>query len=166
MNVLIHDLKNFNKEIVLDDAKNDTVIISDNGGIRPCICCFGCWVKTPGQCVIDDGYNNLGVLLSRCSRLVIISECFYGAYSPFVQNVLNRSVPYLLPYFKIKNGETHHKNRYDNPYVLTVHFYGRIGGKEKETAHKLVRANGINMCAQKTEVYIHDDADEIQGVLR
>ena len=30
-------------------------VISDDGTIRPCIGCFGCWVKTPGQCVIHDG---------------------------------------------------------------------------------------------------------------
>jgi cation transport regulator ChaB len=70
-----------------------------------------------------------------------------------VQNVLNRSVPYLLPYFKTKKGETHHKNRYDNAFVLAVHFYGKPNEKERETARRLVQANGVNFSAQKTEVY-------------
>jgi multimeric flavodoxin WrbA len=165
MNLLIHDLRNFEQDVLIPNARDDTVIIADNGGIHPCMCCFGCWVKTPGQCVIKDGYDNLGLLHGRASRLIIISRCFYGSYSPFVHNVLDRSVPYLLPYFVTKNGETHHKRRYDNAITLTVHFYGAIPEKEKETARKLVAANGLNHSARQAEVYFYDSPDNIQGLV-
>ncbi|MDR2193321.1 MAG: flavodoxin family protein [Treponema sp.] len=165
MNILIHDLKEFNQDILIKSSQNDTVIITDNGKIHPCICCFGCWIKTPGQCVIKDGYDNMGFLHARCSHLIIISQCFHGSYSPFVHNVLDRSIPYLLPYFSTKNGETHHRFRYDNQIVLKVHFYGDISDREKETAGKLVQANGVNHHAQETEVYFYDKAKDIQGVL-
>jgi hypothetical protein len=71
----------------------------------------------------------------------------------------------LLPYFSTKNGETHHRFRYDNKIVLKVHFYGDLSDKEKATARKLVQANGVNHHAQKTEVYFYDKAKDIQGVL-
>jgi multimeric flavodoxin WrbA len=165
MNLLIHDLQNFKQDVVIKNARDDTVIIADNGGIHPCMCCFGCWIKTPGQCVIKDGYDNLGILHGQASRLIIISRCFYGSYSPFVHNVLDRSVPYLLPYFVTKNGETRHKRRYDNAVTLTVHFYGAISEKEKETARKLAAANGVNHYARQTEVYFYDGPDDIRGVV-
>lgn len=165
MNILIHDLKYFDETIVLQSGQKDTVIISDNGKIHPCICCFGCWIKTPGQCVIKDGYDNMGLLHSKCGRIIIMSQCFYGSYSPFVHNVLDRSLPYLLPYFETKNSETHHTCRYDNKSIITVYFYGKISDKEKETAKKLVQANGINHHAKKTEVYFYDSPNEIQEVL-
>jgi hypothetical protein len=107
----------------------------------------------------------MGLLLSKAERLIIISQCFYGSYSPFVHNVLDRSIPYLLPYFKTLNGETHHKNRYDTHLRLSVHFYGEISLKEKETAKKLVQANGINFFTKKAEVQFYADASQLKGVL-
>jgi hypothetical protein len=35
----------------------------------------------------------MGLLHSKCDNITIISQCFYGSYSPFVHNVLDRSVP-------------------------------------------------------------------------
>ncbi|MDR3356921.1 MAG: flavodoxin family protein [Spirochaetaceae bacterium] len=165
MNILIHDLENFDKRTMVTNDPDNTTIISDNGKIHPCICCFCCWVKTPGQCVINDGYNNMGLLISKCDRLVIISRCFYGSYSPFVHNVLDRSIPYILPYFRTNDGETHHKSRYGNNVMFTVCFYGNISDREKETARKLVVANGINLFARKTEISFYDKIEDIKGVL-
>jgi multimeric flavodoxin WrbA len=165
MDILIHDRKDFSEKIPVKNDQNDTTVIFDNGKIHPCICCFGCWIKTPGQCVIKDGYHNMGTLLSQCRRLIIISQCFYGSYSPFVHNVLDRSIPYLLPYFKTKNGETHHKNRYDNHILFTVYFYGDISGRERETALKLVNANSINLFAQKAETYFYKNFEDLPEVL-
>jgi multimeric flavodoxin WrbA len=162
VNLLIHDLRDINQVVLLKNDRDNTVIISDDGKIHPCICCFGCWIKTPGQCVIKDGYDHIGLLHAQCNRLIIISQCFYGSYSPFVHNVLDRSISYLLPYFITKKGETHHKCRYDNKIRLTVHFYGVISDKEKRTAEKLIAANGINHHAQKTEVYFYDRPDDIR----
>jgi len=162
MNVLIHDQKSIDIENVLKDNSVETVIVSDNGKIRPCICCFGCWIKTPGQCVINDGYNNMGTLLSKCDQLIIINRCFYGCYSPFIKNILDRSVcPYQLPFFRNDNGETRHPKRYKNDISLTVYFYGEISENEKETARKLV--NKIRY--HKTNVNFYNTFEEIQGVL-
>ncbi|MDR1388513.1 MAG: hypothetical protein LBJ31_00855 [Treponema sp.] len=107
----------------------------------------------------------MGALMSKCKRMIIISRCFYGSYSPFVHNVLDRSIPYILPYFRTKNGETHHKNRYDNAIILTVCFYGKISGREKETARKLVAANGVNFFAQKTETYFYETIEDMPELL-
>jgi multimeric flavodoxin WrbA len=160
MKLIIHDLK----DIIVKDKQN-TKIIFDTGTIKPCINCYGCWIKTPGQCVIHDGYDNIGMLLSKCEHLIIISKCFYGGYSPFIQNVLNRSIPYLLPYFEKRNGETHHKRRYDNDIILTAYFYGKISEREKETAKKLVAANGINLSVLKTEIHFLNKFENLQGIV-
>jgi multimeric flavodoxin WrbA len=60
MNIIIHDLRDFNEKVLLGRNQKNTVIISDNGKMLPCVCCFGCWIKTPGECVIKDGYDNMG----------------------------------------------------------------------------------------------------------
>jgi multimeric flavodoxin WrbA len=160
LKIIIHDLK----DITLKEIQN-TRIIFDDGTIKPCINCYGCWIRTPGQCVIHDGYDNIGLLFSKCEHLIVISQCFYGGYSPFIQNVCNRSIPYLLPFFEKRNGETHHKRRYDNNIILTACFYGKITAKEKETAKKLVAANGINLSAQRTEVNFFDKPEDLQEII-
>jgi multimeric flavodoxin WrbA len=165
MNLLIHDIKNPAEKELLKIDPNNTTVISDSEKIHPCIGCFGCWIKTPGQCIINDGYNNMGVLISKCNQLIIISRCFYGSYSPFVHNVLDRSIPYLLPYFRTKNGETHHQNRYDNTVAFAAYFYGKISGREKETVRKLVAANGVNLFAQKTEIYFYNTIEDLPEAL-
>ncbi|MDR2344217.1 MAG: flavodoxin family protein [Spirochaetaceae bacterium] len=160
MKLVIHDLKN----IAINNDQN-TKIVSDNGTIKPCINCYGCWIRTPGQCVIHDGYDNIGLLFSKCEHLIIASQCFYGGYSPFIQNVFNRSIPYLLPYFEKRNGETHHKKRYGNNIILTAYFYGKISAKEKETAGKLVAANGINLSARKVEIHFLDKPEDLKEII-
>lgn len=161
MITLIHDIEDI--DFFQKNKPDDLEIIFNDGKITPCICCFGCWIKTPGQCVIKDGYENMGALLSKSNKVIIISKCVYGGFSPFVKNVLDKSISYVLPYFEIKNGETHHKKRYDNSYELVVHFYGKIMESEKETAKKLLKANERNFY-HKTEVHFYESPKEIKGV--
>ena len=139
MNIIIHDREEFAVEDILMDNSIETKVIAYSEKIKPCISCFACWIKTPGQCMIKDGYDNMGELLSRCNKLIIISKNYYGCFSPFVKNVLDRSVcPFILPFFETENGETRHPRRYENAINYTVHFYGEITESEKETAEKLV----------------------------
>jgi len=161
MNILVHDVKNI--EQYLKNNQDEITVISDNGKIIPCICCFGCWVKTPGKCVLNDDYNNMGELMSKCDRMIIISQCIYGGYSPFVKNVFDRCVSYLLPYLKTKNGETHHPKRYHNVIALTVYFYGDISDAEKETAKQFVKSQ-LSMF-EETEVRFYKSFEEIKEVL-
>ncbi|MFG6393572.1 MAG: hypothetical protein K1W24_05235 [Lachnospiraceae bacterium] len=63
MNILIHDLSSEQFQSLFPGTYNDLYIISDNGTIRHCTGCFGCWIKTPGKCVLKDGYANMGELL-------------------------------------------------------------------------------------------------------
>lgn len=162
MRLIIHDLTQEEFDSLQISEEKDT-IISDNGTIHNCIGCFGCWIKTPGVCILKDGYQNMGELLSKCTELTIISQCVYGSYSSFVRNVLDRSIPYLLPYFVKTNGETHHKPRYNNHISLSVHFYGDdITPREQSTAKALVHANGINFYTSKNNVFFYHDSKEIR----
>jgi len=164
MNLLIHDFQEIDSKNIPENSSEETVFVSDNGEIKPCNGCECCVISTPGQCTIKDGYENLCVLLSKCKKLIIISRCFFGGYSPFVKNVLERIADsYLLPSFIKRNGETHRLKRYPNDIELSVHFYGSISEKEKETAKKLVKANEINFC-RDSSVRFYNSSDEIKGI--
>ncbi len=142
-------------------------VITDDGTIRPCIGCFGCWVKTPGRCVIKDGYETTGELLGKCSELILVSRCTYGGFSPFVKNVLDRSISYISPHFVMRNGEMHHKRRYLNRIDLSAYFYGEnITEAEKETAQSLLMANALNFDAQVDKILFFGTAEEARGALK
>lgn len=162
MKMIIHDLSEQDFAILHCGMDTDCITISDDGTIRNCIGCFGCWTKTPGTCVLKDNYSNMGELLSKCHELIIISECFYGSYSPFVRNVLDRSLPYTLPYFEKRNGETHHKMRYSNKIALTAYFYGEhVSEREQKTAKALVIANGINLGTSESNTFFYKSIQDI-----
>lgn len=161
MNVVIHDLDRGQFKALFPDISETTRVISDNGSIRNCIGCFGCWIKTPGKCVIKDGYENMGEILSQADNVAIISKCCYGGYSPFVKNVLDRSISYLLPFFKTKKNETHHKPRYKKRFRLSVYFYGNITPRETETARNLVKANGVNFNVSNCKAEFYQSLDRL-----
>ena len=67
MKLIITDIENFNIPV-----EGEYKIIKPDGNIHHCIGCFGCWVKTPGKCVIHDGYQETGVDMSKCTELIMI----------------------------------------------------------------------------------------------
>lgn len=163
MKLLIHDYEQDIKSII-PDLTDDIKIISDNDTIHNCIGCFGCWIKTPAACVIRDSFGDMGELLSKINKLIVITKCFYGGYSPFIKNVMDRSISYIHPYFVIRNGEMHHRNRYKNHFDLQVIFYGEdISEIEKQTGRKLVAANSVNLDCKSNEVHFIKDLKELEG---
>ena len=131
--------------------------------LHHCIGCFACWVKTPGQCVIKDQCADMGALLGRSEELVFVSQCTYGGLSPFVQNVMDRSIPNISPDFTVRNQEQHHKLRYDNTVHLSAYFYGAdIREKERDTAISLIPAIALNFGAKVNGVSFFKTAEEVK----
>ncbi len=162
MNLLIHDLGAERFRVLFGKPKKNIRVISEVGEIKPCIGCFGCWVKTPGQCVIKDGYEHMGAFLAEAEQVTVISRCMYGGYSPFIKNVLDRSISYLLPFFKTANGRTHHKARYNTHFRLRVLFYGEdLHNEEKEIARELVKANSSNFLVSAHEVSFFESPTQL-----
>lgn len=165
MKLLIHDLEEQDFHAVFPQIDQDIKVVSSNHPIHQCVGCFGCWLKTPSACVIKDEYQNMGKLISMCDQLIIISKCFYGGFSPFVKNIVDRSIPYLLPYFEIRKGQMHHKSRYDHHAEFTVHFYGEnITQEEIDTAKKLIPANGLNFNTRENFVEFYPTLQEMRTI--
>lgn len=164
MRLIIHDLKKEEFQELFPKQLNDTKVISDDGTIKHCIGCFGCWIKTPGVCVIRDNYGDMGELFSKSDEILIISRNCYGGFSPFVKNVLDRAISYVHPNLVIRKGEMHHKRRYDNKLRFKIFFYGEnITEREMETAKKLLKGNAINYDSDKYEVTFFKSISEMEG---
>ncbi len=144
----------------------ETTIFCAQPAVRHCMGCFGCWVKTPGQCVIADRAREFCGEIPRCDEVIIISKLTFGGLSPDIKAVLDRSIGYMLPFFRIVEGEMHHVQRFPSSPSFTYHFYHTEGKQaQKRTAQKLAMANALNFGSPKVIVCFHDDNPLISEVL-
>jgi len=112
--------------------------------IANCAGCFGCWVKTPGTCVIDDEGRETTRKAFQSDLLVWLTPVTFGGYSSELKKALDRIIPILLPYFQIYHGQIHHEMRYKKYPKLLV-----IGVQEpdvnyEETFMELAERNMLN----------------------
>lgn len=166
MKLIIHDGSNDYAEALKQAFGGDTEIITENGAIHNCIGCFGCWVKTPAECSIKDGCNDTPRKMRDADELIIISECVYGMYSPFVKNILDRSIGYVHPYFVKRNGEMHHKLRYDRVLPMSVYFYGNTTDDERKTAERIVTANTLNLNTKIEKITFSDSTEAVISMIK
>ena len=161
MKLIITDIDNFNIPV-----EGEYKLISPQGDIHHCIGCFGCWVKTPGKCVIHDGYEETGMDMGKCTELILISRCCYGSVSPFVKTVQDRAISYIHPDFVLRKGEMHHKRRYKNVISLSAYFYGEnITDAEKNTARKIIEANADNYDGVVKKVCFYSSLKDVEGIV-
>ncbi len=161
MGLVIHDLCPAEWEKLSHDY-NGWDVVSDSGQIRPCSGCFCCWHKMPGQCVVRDGYENMGARIHRTDEITVISRYTFGGFSGFVKNVFDRSLGYVLPQFEIIGGESHHKKRYDEDKPFTFIFYGpTLSEEEKDSARRYVQAVCTNIRGHVKDVVFRERGDAV-----
>ena len=167
MNILIlYDSTDTTSEALTSEIQailGDNPILFDAGTTKmdPCLGCFGCWLKTPGLCVHrDDGDTFIKNLLGS-DYILIVNRITFGGYSSSIKTCLDRSIPTLHPYFEIRNGEMHHRQRYKKyPEYLFLGF-GGISKAEEELFIEYTRANQVNMKKKNSNaVFIHSGGDD------
>lgn len=163
MKIIIHDGdQEFERSLKHKEPRHsDTIFIHDDGSIMKCTGCFGCWIKTPGKCVLPDSYQDMGAKLGHAQELVIISQCIYGTYSPFVRNLLDRSLSYMHPDFVIREGAMHHQSRYQNQIRASGYFYGATNPQEEAIARELFAANMLNFNGIGESVEFYGTKEEL-----
>lgn len=153
-------------ELMGDYSLSENAVLLDANRIQQyCTGCFGCWLKTPGTCVIKDDFQNMGQKIAEADELILVSKATFGSYSSAVKNVLDRSISYVLPFFVIREGEMHHGERYHNHLKISAVFYGEMTETEKNTSRNLVKANTVNLNAELGEVYFVEKMEDVFGVL-
>lgn len=119
--------------------------------VSTCIGCFGCWVKTPGVCIIKDDMEAIVKSMAKTDFVLYISPLITGFITTQLKMVLDRSIPILLPIIKIYNGECHHPKRYDNPFnigIVLLH-HGHIVDEEASITFDIFDRTARNMHAEK-----------------
>ena len=81
--------------------------------IHTCTGCFGCWVKTPGVCVIADDSQAINREVIQSDFVLWASPLVMGFPSAHLKTKMDRTIPLVHPYFEVVNDEAHHLARYE-----------------------------------------------------
>lgn len=113
--------------------------------IRSCTGCFGCWIRTPGRCVIRDDAVNVYPLIARSRRVLYVSRLCFGSYDTTMKTMLERAIPIQQAFIRLTNGETHHVQRAVARKDAVILAYGDTSAQEQEVFRRLVARNANNM---------------------
>lgn len=131
----------------LGERKVDVELVTlRERAIAMCTGCFGCWTRTPGECVIKDDARYVLRSYVGSDFVVNVAPVTFGGYSSLLKTMLDRSIPVLDPRFAIVGGEVHHRLRYRR-YPKTI-VLGTLPSPDPEAERlfaNLVARNGLNM---------------------
>ncbi len=134
--------------------------------IATCTGCYGCWLKTPGLCVIKDMGQEIVGKVIKSDLLILLSTLTFGGYSFHLKKVVDRFIPLVLPFFAEIDGEIHHQPRYEkNPKFLAVGYMPHHDKESERIFTELVDRNAINMHSPENHVeFITDQEADLSGV--
>lgn len=100
--------------------------------LKPCLGCFSCWNKTPGECVIKDDMKSVIEKLLWADITVWSFPLYYFNVPGGLKTLIDRQLPMVLP-FMVSDAESgSHPGRYDmsgkrNVLISTCGFYTSKG---------------------------------------
>jgi hypothetical protein len=113
--------------------------------IAPCNGCFGCWIQTPGVCVVDDDARPLAAAVIGSHVLAVLAPVAFGCYGSTAKRAIERMLPLLSPFFETVGGEVHHTRRYPRfPDYLALGIQRDPNEEGARLFTDLVRRNAVN----------------------
>jgi multimeric flavodoxin WrbA len=80
--------------------------------LRYCVGCWGCWVKTPGECVSRDASLEMGRAVINADFTLWAAPLKMGFPSELLKRANDKHLPLIHPYMEVDQGEAHHLRRY------------------------------------------------------
>ena len=153
-NLMLEELNKLNWEVIS--------IALEDINIGYCTGCFGCWVQTPGECVIKDYEENVVKDMVHSDLIIYLTPIVFGGYSSILKKALDRQIGRVLPYFVKINGEVHHSKRYEKQQsLLSIGLLDKHDAEKEEIFKMLVARNAINMWAPFQRAIISLKGDDV-----
>lgn len=134
-----------------------------------CMGCFGCWIRTPGICVIDDVSREITRKMITSDLLMYLTPIHFGGYSYHLKKAVDRMIPIVSPFFVKVEGEVHHAKRYDMyPKFGAIGILNYPDEIQERIFKRLVAKNAMNMYSPSfysAAVSRIDPLDSIQSVI-
>ena len=102
-----------------------------------CRGCFDCWVKTPGECIMQDGIVEINHACMTSDVVVYLCPIVFGQFSANMKSAIDRWLPNMLPFFLTRtDGSTMHPPRYES-YAKQI-IIGYAENLSEDDAHLFV----------------------------
>lgn len=102
--------------------------------IRHCTGCWGCWVKTPGECVAKDDSADVCRAVINADWAVFASPMAMGFPSALLKRSMDKLIPLVHPYIVVDGGEAHHLARYERYPAFGLLLEAEPGGDAEDIA--------------------------------
>lgn len=136
--------------------------------VKPCLGCFSCWNKTPGECVIKDDMKGVIDKLLWADITIWSFPLYYFNVPGGLKTLIDRQLPMVLP-FMVSDAESgSHPQRYDmsgkkHVLISTCGFYtakGNYGSVYEMFNHVLGNENYETIFCGQGELF---RVSELQG---
>jgi multimeric flavodoxin WrbA len=98
---------------ILEEAHAVTQLDLRDLSLRYCIGCWGCWVKTPGECSNRDDSHEMDRAIINSDFVLWAAPLKMGFPSELLKMAMDKHLPLIHPYMVVDHGEAHHRKRYD-----------------------------------------------------
>jgi multimeric flavodoxin WrbA len=88
--------------------------------LKGCTGCFGCWVKTPGECAKQDDSATVCRAALDADLLLLASPITMGFTTALLKCAADQMIQLIHPYFVVEGGEIHHRARYAHYPVFAL----------------------------------------------
>lgn len=88
--------------------------------IKPCLGCFSCWSKTPGECCIHDDMQGVIDKILWADVVVWSFPLYYFGLPGQLKTLIDRQLPMSLPFMCTETESGGHPSRYDMSGKRTV----------------------------------------------
>jgi hypothetical protein len=139
--------------------------------IKYCIGCFGCWVKTPGECTVPDESPQVRRAVINSDFTLLASPMRMGFVSALMKKMNDKFIPLIHPYIVVDQGEAHHLARYDRYPLLGLLLENGSGNDDEDIqiTTDIYRRTALNMksrllFARLTQEPVEEVADAINNL--
>ena len=105
-------------------AANVQVIHAYEQDFRPCAGCNACWLVTPGICAVKDGYEELLKAYLQYDAVLFLSGTALNFVDFRMKNLIDRLLPLVTMYIRIKDGQCRHVPRYNKEFRFGLLYAG------------------------------------------
>ena len=129
-----------------------------NMNISHCLGCNYCWLKTPGECVIKDDYEELLKKISKADQVWLLSDTKFGFVSYKAKNIVDRVMPIVTMNLHYVGKQMRHVLRYEKKPNWGV-IYSDEG--DREYLNRWCERVAINFDSKSLGAYSVDQLQEV-----
>ncbi|MGM9567511.1 MAG: flavodoxin family protein [Clostridia bacterium] len=145
-------------ETLRQKADQCWVIHTYEKNLRPCVGCNACWLRTPGICSVNDGYDELLKEYLAADAVVFLSGTALNFVDYRMKNVIDRILPLATMHIQIVEGQCRHVPRYQKNLRFGLLYSGEA---DRAYLNRWMDRVMLNLSGENIGVHPIEKAEEV-----